>query len=138
MFHSDADKRVLDTRVSIHLTPKVLQKLMKYYPKNRNIKNTYKYNRGSDCRGSLSKSISRDDFIEQSQVNQGHGSRSHKAPNKGTDNLLKKSIKNNQKMSLKEKGQFPSSKKLNRVEASYKSLANNNYHRAMSNEVCSK
>ena len=104
---------------------------MKFYPKNRNIKNTFKHNRGSEGRGSLSKSVSRDEVFEQVS---GQGSRSHKGPNKGNDNLLKQSIKNHQKMSLKEKGVFPV-KRVSKQEASYRSGASYNGFRTYSHEA---
>lgn len=67
---------------------------MKFQPKNRNIKNTFKYNKGSREGGSLSKSESRDE--PQERVMNQQPLKPAKGGKGRNDDLLKRSLKTNQ------------------------------------------
>lgn len=80
-----------------------------FQPKNRNVKNTYKYNKYSRDGCSLSKSISRDD--PQERVTNQPALKPHKGGKNGNENLLKKSLKTSQRKALQDSEQIDKPKR---------------------------
>lgn len=95
-YHSEKDKRQVDKRVS--------QNLMRYYPKNRNIKGTFKNSRDSAPQ-SFSKSLDGHEHqggVQHQASPQGMNSSRSKvvAARQGNDTLLKRSLKKEHAMNM--------------------------------------